>query len=197
MSRYEESMNDIVIAQSALEQSLLTGTVINRPMLCDAYCIPPHNHQAFYLQVYGGRAYTLLYAKPMISDCRGNGIVMYPFKDAVKADEYIACRGDICCGIRHLPLNDPTIIQLLQCLPKAEENCLEDGIIIDGACTVVRNNQLNPPVILGYHDGFQIKLNPMTQEQTGFLNDLYLHIEGVIGNLLDSCDKRSKSESFL
>lgn len=194
MSRYTESMDDITIAQVALEQSLLTNTVADRPLLCDVYCIPSHNHQAFYLQVYGGSEYTLLYAKTLISDFRGNDIAMYTFADALKADEHIAYKGDIYCGMKHLPLNDPTILQLLQCLPSKEENCLADGIIIDGVRTVIGNHQCSYPVMLGYHDSCQIKLNSMSQEQAAFMDDLYLHIEKIIGNLLDSCDKRSLSE---
>ena len=57
MSRHTESMGDITIAQVALEQSLLTNTVADRPLLCDVYCIPSHNHQAFYLQVDGGKGF--------------------------------------------------------------------------------------------------------------------------------------------
>ena len=48
MSHYTESMDDITIAQVALEQSLLTNTVADRPLLCDVYCIPSHNHATFH-----------------------------------------------------------------------------------------------------------------------------------------------------
>lgn len=194
MTRYEECIDDIVIAQVALEESLLTTTVQNRPLLCDVYCIPSHNHQAFYLQVYGGDEYTLLYAKTLISDFRGSDIVMYTFADAIKADKHIAFKGDIYCGLKNLSLSDATINQLLMCLPSVEENCLEEGIVIDGVRTVIGNQQHRPPVMLGFHDSCQITLNKLTQEQIDFMDDLYLYIERIIGNLLDSRDKRSLSE---
>lgn len=194
MTRYEECIDDIVIAQVALEESLLVTTVQNRPLLCDVYCIPAHNHQSFYLQVYGGDEYTLLYAKTLISDFRGSDIVMYTFADAIKADKHIAFKGDIYCGLKNLSLSDATINQLLMCLPSIEENCLEEGIVIDGVRTVIGNHQHRPPVMLGFHDSYQITLNEMSQEQMDFMNDLYLYIERIIGNLLDSCDKRSLSE---
>ena len=193
MTRFAESMDDIAIAQAALEKSLLTKTIADRPLLCDVYCIPSHNHQAFYLQVYGGSEYTLLYAKTLISDFRGIDIAMYTFKDALKADGHVAYKGDIYCGMKRLPTSDTTITQLLQCLPTEEENCLNNGAVIDGVRTVVRNHRCDPPVVLGYLNSCQIKRNVMSQEQVDFMDDLYVHLEKIIGNLLDSCGKRSLS----
>ena len=180
-----ESLNDIEIAQKALEESLLFSLVKNRPLLCDVYCIPSHNHQAFYLQVYGGSEYILLYAKTLISDFRGHRIAMYTFKDVLKADKHIANKGDIYCGSKKLPLNNATINRLLQCVPSVNENCLDTKMIIDGVCTVIRNHQHNPPVILGYCNSQQIVQNALSHEQANFMEDLYLHIEKIIGNLLD------------
>ena len=190
MSQYEKSMKDIAVARKALEQSLLPGAAANRPMLCEVYCIPPHNHQAFYLQVYGGSGYVLLYAKTLVSDFRGNNVVMYTFGEAVRADGSAVCRGDIYCGIKYLPPEEPTITRLLQCLPETEENCLEGGMVIDGVSTVIINAKTAPPAVLGYHNSRRIEKNPMTREQADFMDELYLRIEGIIGNLLDGCEKR-------
>ena len=74
MIRYSDSMKDIKIAQEALQESLLTKTVLNGLLLCDVYVIPAHNHQAFYLQVYKGENYTLLFVKTLITDFLWNNI---------------------------------------------------------------------------------------------------------------------------
>lgn len=184
VNRYAESLSDIAIAQNALEQSLLVNAVVGCRLLCDVYCIPSHNHQAFYLQVYGGTKYTLLYAKTLISDFLGGNNAMYTFADALEANDHAAKKGAIYCGIKHLPSDDGTISRLLSCLPSEEECCNEHGIVLDGVHTVIRNHQYNPPVVLEYNDSRQIERNKVTQEQKDFMNDLYLRIEEIIGNLI-------------
>ena len=62
----------------------------------------------------------------------------------------------------------------------------DDGIIIDGIRTVIINNTIDPPTVLGYHNADQIMKNTLTPQQKDFLDDLYMHIEGIIGNLLRS-----------
>ena len=186
MTRYTDSMCDIEIAQEALQQSLLTKAVLHNSLMCDVYSIPSHNHQAFYLQVYKGDDFVLLYAKTLVSDFYANHITMYTFAEALKAKTHIAKNGAIYCGIKHLPLDDPTITKLLQCLPFKKETCLADGAVIDGVCTIVRNYQCTPPAVVEYFDSKQIKFNSVLQENAEFMNDLYLHIEQILGNLLDT-----------
>lgn len=180
------SFEDMAIAKAALERSLLTTTVKNRPLLCEVYCIPAQNHQAFFLQIYGGEKYILLYAKPSIVRYDGGRNVILPFCAAIEADKHPGFKGDIYCGMKYLPKDDQTINTLLQCLPCREEERPGQGVYIDGTLTVVRNCNSDPPVTLAYYDAQQITVNALTPEQRIFLDDLYLHIEIIIGNLISS-----------
>ena len=192
----EKCLGDIAIAQEALAQSKLPGTVSD-PLLCDVYCIPSHNHQAFYLQIYGGEEYTLLYAKTLITDFYGNRIVMYPFRDAQKADRHAARRGDIYCGMKKLRLDDPTITTLMACLPKEDIDEHPKGWIIDGVTTVIRDFRQGPPRILSYHTTEWLENVPYGEAEKQFLNDLFLHIEDIIGNILDHFRLRRPTDWLL
>ena len=185
---YKYCFDDILIAQQAINDSLLLYAVVDDELLCDIYCIPSHNHQAFYVQVYRGDKFTLLFAKTHIVDHLGLDCVMYTFEDALKADKHIAYRGDIYCGMKQIPLSDKTMSLLLQSLPIHNE-LISGGIIIDGVTTLIRNHQHEPPIVLGYRDAAAITANPLSDEQKDFLDDLYLHIEQIIGNLLVSAGK--------
>lgn len=110
---------------------------------------------------------------------------MYTFEDSLRARNHSSKKGDIYCGIKHLPLDDPTIKKLLECLPTKSENCLEDNIIIDGVRTIIRNHQYNTLREIAYCDSSQIKINEFSHDQAEFLNELYMHFEQVIGILLD------------
>lgn len=148
------------------------------------YAIPSHNHQAFYLQIYVGDNYTLLYAKTRITDFLGNAIAMYTFKDSLKSDVHKAKTGDIYCGMKHISLDNMIIKKLLECLPTKNEICIDDNVILDGVCTIIGNYQSIPPSVVAYYDSCQIKQNKISHEQAEFMNDLYLYIEQIIGNLL-------------
>ena len=183
--KYESYLSNIAAARAAIEQSMLNGAV-NGELLSDVYCIPSHNHQAFYAQVYGGEQYTLLYAKTLIADFFGRETVMHSFQNALRADKLTAHRGDILCGMKMLPLNDPFMEKRLSCLPSADEYYGEEGIVVDGVMTAIRSFLTGVPVTMAYHNAAQIKRTALAPAQKAFLDELYLHMEGVIGNLLDS-----------
>ena len=183
--RFTEAFADIAIAQQAIEDSLLTYAVADGTLLCDVYCIPSHNHQAFYVQIYGGTEYTLVYAKTYIVDPMGYESVMYTFSDVLKAEKRTGYRGDIVCGIKKVALGEGTINQLLQCLP-CEDELIIGGIMIDGVQTIIRNYHTSSPVALGYHSANDIICNQLSTSQTEFMDNLYLHVEQIIGNILDT-----------
>ena len=192
----EACKNDIALAQTALHQSKLFAAVQNRPLIGDVYCLPSHQHQSFYLQIFGGEDFLLLYAKPFISTFWGQHIVMYSFTASMQADQHPARKGVICCGIKHLPVGSSYITTLLGCLPLQDEYAASDKFIIDGNLTVIRNHQTPASRTLLYHDAADITCNSYSPEQKVFLDHLYLHTEDLLGNLLDSCNCRSSHDWF-
>ena len=60
MKNVDEYIRDIEIVKNALKETHIGDVVKDRKLLCDVYCIPSHNHQAFYLQVYDGEEYALV-----------------------------------------------------------------------------------------------------------------------------------------
>lgn len=189
-------LDDIKIAQYALENSKLDTIVQGRTLLCEIYSIPAHQHQSFYAQIYDGEAYTILYAKPYISDYHGHNIAMCLFADAIKADKHPAKKGDIYCGIKHVPKDNKIVSMLTECLPKHDEIASVNGFIIDGVFTLIRNNQTVSPALLAYKTIDTISVNRYTDVQKAFLEDAYIYIESIIGNILDSTHSRSANEWF-
>ena len=60
---YKECLYDISFAKNSLSHSLLDITVPSSNIICEIYCLAAF-HQTFYLQLYDGDHYTLLFAKP-------------------------------------------------------------------------------------------------------------------------------------
>ena len=183
MKNADKYIKDIEIAKNALKETLISDIVKDKKLLCDVYCIPSHNHQAFYLQVYDREEYALIFAK----SCIWNGIsgctVMYPFERTINADAHPAIKGDIYCGIKYVSRNNETIENLLECLPVNNECASVDGIVIDGCTTLIRNYQLSDTPLLVYEDAENIKNLSLTDNQISFMNDLCIHIEKIIGNI--------------
>lgn len=181
MKNETEYIQDIEIAQNALKESFIDVIVKERDLLCDVYCIPSHNHQAFYLQIYDGNEYALIFAKPCIQDAAGC-IVMYPFEWTIQANKHTVKKGDIYCGIKYIPKNNLTINKLIDCLPTMDEWSSVD-ITIDGYTTIIRNYKLKDKPLLGYRNAKKIKHLQLSNKQIEFMDDLYIHIEDIIGNL--------------
>lgn len=183
-SKYKTCMDDIAIARDELAKSKLVKA-IQDPLLCDVYCIPSHNHQAFYLQVYGGQCYTLLYAKTYYDDYLAlGGSVMYPFHYVFEANKHNSKKGDIYFGMIILPKDHSTIKQLMCCLPKHNEIQFQEHMVLDGQATIVRDYQNNTIITLVYQDANDIKINELSSEQRAFMDNLHVHLESIIGNLL-------------
>lgn len=191
MQRY---LDDIALAQLAIEQYKLNEIVADRPLICELYSIPAHQHQSFYLQIFGGEHYTILYAKPYIQKYNGQAIAMYLFADALEANLHPAHKGGIYCGIKHLPAKDQFVEMLLTCLPRADEEAGLDRFVIDGVTTIVMNHTEAGSHTLAFKLVEAIAVNQYTTEKKNFLDNLYLYVEGIIGNLLDSCNGRSPSD---
>ena len=182
MKNVNEYIRDIEIAKNALKETLIGDVEKDRKLLCDVYCIPSHNHQSFYLQVYDGKEYALIFAKTCIWNGIRECVVMYPFEWTIKADAHPAARGDIYCGIKYVARNNQTLQKLMECLPTNDEYS-SVGAYIDGCTTLIRNYQLSNTPFLEYKDAENIKHLSLTDEQISFMDDLYIHIENIIGNI--------------
>ena len=182
---YRECLNDISIAKRALSESLLDVTVPSSNLICEVYCLTSFD-QTFYLQVYDGEQYTLLFAKPFFHTHYGLSSCAVPFSTIVEAEIHPAYRGDIYCGMKLLPKNNVTICTLKKCLPTVTEVLPESMITIDGNTTLIINHRTNTPVTLYFRNEESFLSNSFSPEEEHFLHELYLHIESIIGNLIRS-----------
>ena len=180
---YDEIIKDVEIANKTLIDLNLDVVVSNHKLLCEVYCLTPFHWQSFYLKIYDGDEYVLQYAKPYFKDFRGLESVSLTFQSVSEAENHPACRGKIFCGIKKLDKDNSVINMLLGCLPEENEIDERQGIFIDGIITLLVNHKLESPVALYYRDADKIILNSYTEEKKVFLDNLYEHIEEIIGNL--------------
>ena len=180
---YGHYLTDSYIAERAIEESKLLIGLTSRPV-CDVYCIPSHNHQAFFVRVYQkADAFLLAYAKPYHANWLGSESVMYTFQAAIDADHHMGKCGHIYCGLKYVPLDDPVMNELVQALPQKSEYANSRSMELDGAITLIRAYPEHSNVILGYRNADDMIENTMSNNQKQFLNELYLQIETLIGNL--------------
>ena len=164
---------------------MLNNIVRDDKLVCDVYCIPSHNHQAFFVKLFENEdEYVVLYAKTFIADRLGFHIAMYTFEDCVKAQNHNGSVGKIICGVKRLAKNNVIIKELLSCLPLKTE-WQKRVVMIDGERTIVRNHLHEETKLLSYSSNAQFTENAYTDEQKMFLENLFLHIEDIIGNVLD------------
>lgn len=182
---YTDCLSDISIARRALSESLLDVIVPSSCLVCEVYCLTSFD-QTFYLQLYGGDQYTLLFAKPFLRTHHGLSSCSASFRSVVKAERLPAYRGDIYCGMKILPKNDETISMLQRCLPTDTEVLPESRITIDGNTTLIINHLAKDPVSLYFRNEESFQENSYSPDEEHFLHELYLHIQSIIGNLIRS-----------
>ena len=181
----KEYFEEIEIAEQKLQEQMLNNTVRDAKLVCDVYCVPSHNHQAFFCKLFENeKEYIILYAKTFIADRFGFHIAMYTFKDCVKAQNHNGSVGKIICGIKRLSKNNVIIKELLSCLPTKTE-WQKRVIMIDGEHTIVRSHLEEETKLLSYGSNAQFTENAYSEDQKVFLENLFLHIEDIIGNVLD------------
>ena len=184
---YKECLNDIAIAKRALSESLLDVTVPSSKLICELYCLTSFD-QTFYLQIYDGDQYTILFAKPFFRTHHGLSSCSVPFSIITEAEKHPAYRGDIYCGMKLLPNSDETINTIKKCLPTVTEILPESRITIDGQTTLIINYLLEEPVVLYFRNEETFLMNSYSPEEVCFLHNIFLHVETIIGNLI--CPKR-------
>lgn len=180
----KEYFEEIKIAEQKLQEQMLNNIVRDAKMICDVYCVPSHNHQAFFCKLFENeKEYIILYAKTFIADRFGFHTAMYTFEDCVKAQSHNGSVGKIICGIKRLPKNNVIIKELISCLPTKNEWL--KSVIMDGEHTVIRNHLQEEIKLLSYRSNAQFSENDYSEAQKVFLEKLFLHIEDIIGNVLE------------
>ena len=180
---YKECLYDISIAKDALSQSLLDVTVSSSRIICEVYCLTSFQ-KTFYLQVYDGDQYTLLFVKPFFRTPQGLSSWSVPFSTIIEAEKHPAYCGDIYCGIKLLPKSNTIINTLKHCLPSITEILPESRITIDGTTTLIINHKTTEPTTLYFRNEETFQRNSYSPEEAHFLHDLFLQLEPIIGNLI-------------
>ena len=177
----KEYFAEIEIAEQKFSEQLLNIIVQDDQLVCDVYCIPSHNHQAFFFKLYERKdEYVVLYAKTLLVNHLGFHISMYKFSDCIKAQNHNGSVGKIICGIKLLSKDNKRIKELLYCLPTKTEWLKR--VIIDGEYTVIRNHLQEGTPLLSYSSNVKFVQNDYSKVQTNFLHNLFLHIENIIEN---------------
>lgn len=182
-----EYHEDIAIAERELRLRRLDGIFPLEDLLCDIYCIPAHNHQAFYVKVFlSSERCGLLFAKPFFITKDGLRIVMYGFKNREITKGEQPLYASIICGAKTLDEQAGRELKyILSFLPK--ETAWEPYVLrLDGKLCVIRLYSASGEVFtIAYGDAHESKLfcdNGLTMEQLKRLDELYLFIESIIGN---------------
>ena len=180
----KDYFEEIEIAEQKLQEQMLNSIVCNAKLVCDVYCIPSHNYQAFFCKLFENeKDYIILYAKTFIADRFGFHIPCYTFKDCIKAQNHNGSVGKIICGMKRFSKNNAIIKEIIMCLPIKTE--WQKRAIIDGEHTVVRSYLQKDTKSLSYSSNAQFTENTYSEDQKVFLQNLFLHIENIIGNVLD------------
>ena len=114
---------------------------IGQELLYELYCVPSHNEQAYYAQIFRkcGECY-LSYAKSVIEDFVINEtIYMYTLRDAVEANDKNRYYGKIVCGYKKV--TDEYISYLSElCTHLPDENQWneEGSVCLDGTFQMIR-----------------------------------------------------------
>ena len=181
---YERILEDMSIAKKAITDSLLDVAISQKSLLCELYCVTSFSDQSFYVQVYDGDQYVLLFAKPILHTPLGISSVSVPFSTIIEAEKHLAFRGDIYCGLKRISSENATINTLIRCLPTTSEFTSKSCIAIDGITTVLINHCLPEPAVLYYRNEESFNLNSYTIEDADFLHKLYAYVQEIIGNLI-------------
>lgn len=132
--RYDETIKDIKIAKDKLKAQKLDDAFKEEDLILEAYCIPSHNHFAYYARIYESEGkLKMVYVHNEITSLHyGFTIRMYPFAAALEAEEK-ANLGDFYIGIATLSIdNENRVCKLLSKFPKESYVASKKGIILDG-----------------------------------------------------------------
>lgn len=142
---------DIEIAQKAMRKNPIQRIYPDALVIMEIYCIPSHNHHAFYLQLcedIHNNIEVVTYARTEIYDTVDAifcgyptyPIYMYRFSDVLETQGKNRYSGKIVCGIINVDENLHTVFsEIRNALPnESRTNKENDGVMIDGVLHWVR-----------------------------------------------------------
>lgn len=113
----------------------------NQKLVYELYCIPSHNEQAYYAQIFKkDSVYYISYVKSVIEDCViGGTIYMYTLREAVKANDKNRSYGKLVCGYKKVADDNIEYLKgLFDHIPEGFHWNEDSGICIDGIFQVIR-----------------------------------------------------------
>lgn len=172
---YNEYLADIEIAKNELKRiKLYPGNIV-----ADFYCIPSHNHQAYYASLsIMNNEHVMTYIKPWIYETYWESPVkMYPFAWCKQAENHPAKQGTFIMGIKKV--TNKSADKLLRALDELPARFIEKetSVCIDGVTQGIRLFTDNPKEVF-FTDANHI--SGLSSEYSSFFNLLYLEIERII-----------------
>lgn len=174
---YSQYISDIEIAVGEIKKMKLYP----RNVIADFYCIPSHNHQAYYVLLCETETgYELIYNKPQIQTIEFEmPIKMYRFTDCKKAEKSNRQQGNFLIGIKKIERQfGDELIERIKRLPE-KYIYSEKEIVLDGVVQGVRFREDKTKTVL-YREAS--KIPEIIDADIMFWHDFYLEMEKIIEN---------------
>lgn len=174
---YSQYISDIEIAVEEIKKMKLYP----QNVIADFYCIPSHNHQAYYaLLCETETGYELIYNKPQIHTIEFEmPIRMYRFADCKKAEKSNGKQGIFLIGIKKIERQfGDELIERIEKLPE-KYIYTEKEIFLDGVVQGVRFRKDKTKTVL-YREAS--KIPEINDADIVFWDDFYLEMEELIEN---------------
>ena len=175
IEKYKSCIDDIEVAKTEIKNMKLYPESV----VADFYCIPSHNHQAYYAMLScTSDNYSLTYIKTQIYLMgHKDPIKMYPFALCKEAEKHPGKQGQFIMGTKKLAASDVNVLMnLLDVLP-AKYIFEEDGLYLDGVVQGIRMFGENSKEVF-YRDA--AKMSGLSTKQREVLDGLYLKIEEIL-----------------
>ena len=142
---YDDKENvqvDIQIGRNELKKLQFDYTYDDKhELVYELYCIPSHNEQAYYVQIFKKNAtYYASYVKSVIEDYAiGVTIYMYTLRDAVEANDMNRYYGKLVCGYKKISDDNVRYLKgLFEYIHIGSHWNENSGIYIDGTFQMIR-----------------------------------------------------------
>lgn len=176
----ENVMEDIRLGRNELKQFQFDYECNdNQELVYELYCIPSHNEQAYYVQIFKkDTAYYVSYVKPVIEDYAiGETIYMYTLQDVVEANDKNRYYGKLVCGYKKV--SDDIIEHLgglFEHIPVGFDWNLDGRFCIDGNFQMIRvYSDGNVLKEVSFHNELPTVIDEIVREKLCFLNKYIEH----------------------
>lgn len=171
----ENVLIDIQIGRAELKKLQFDYECVDgQELVYELYCIPSHNEQAYYVQIFKkDGTYYISYVKSVIEDyVIGETIYMYTLGYAVEANDKKRYYGKLVCGYKKV---SDDIIEYLKGLfehiPEGNTWNIDDGFCLDGNFQMIRvyfDCKMHKE--LAFHNETEAIVDVGVREQLGALN---------------------------